>query len=87
ETDPLTLGRYAVTAHNKKYEFWQRDSLAIRLYSRKVMLQKLNYIHLNPLSGRWQLVSDPCDYHYSSARYYEMNEKIFPFLKDVRTEF
>ena len=82
-----TLEKFAVTAPNKKYEFWQRDSLAIHLYSRKVMLQKLNYIHLNPLSGRWQLVSEPCDYYYSSARYYEMNENLFPFLKDVRMEF
>jgi putative transposase len=86
-SDTEALEKYAVTAPNKKYEFWQRDSLAIHLYSRKVMLQKLNYIHLNPLSGRWHLVSDPSDYYYSSARYYEMNENVFAFLKDVRMEF
>jgi putative transposase len=84
---PETLEKFVVTAPNKKYEFWQRDSLAIHLYSRKVMLQKLNYIHLNPLSGRWHLVSDPSDYYYSSARYYEINENAFAFLKDVRMEF
>ena len=84
---PSILESYAVTAHNKQYEFWQRDSLAIQLYSREVMLQKLHYIHLNPTAGRWQLVGAPCDYHYSSARFYEMNEVNFNFLKDVRTEF
>ena len=41
------LSKYAADAHNKKYTFWQRDSLAVHLYSRQVMLQKLNYIHLN----------------------------------------
>ena len=81
------LSKYAVDAHNKKYEFWQRDSLAVHLYSRQVMLQKLHYIHLNPLASHWNLANNPWDYYYSSARYYEMNEKNFDFLKDIREEF
>ena len=84
---PVELAKYGVVAHNKKYEFWQRDSLAIHLYSRHVMLQKLNYIHLNPLAPHWNLVNDPSKYHYSSAKYYEMNEKNFDFLKDLIAEF
>lgn len=51
------------------------------------MQQKLNYIHLNPLSGRWLLAPDPCSYKYSSAGFYECNEKNFDFLMDVREEF
>ncbi len=81
------LSSYRVNAHNKEYEFWQRDSLAIHLYSRHVMLQKLNYIHLNPLAPHWLLVADPCQYKYSSAGFYECNRKNFYFLKDVREEF
>jgi REP element-mobilizing transposase RayT len=81
------LSKYAVNAHNKEYEFWQRDSLAVHLYSRHVMLQKLNYIHLNPLASHWHLADNPWDYYYSSARYYELHEKNFDFLKDVREEF
>ena len=81
------LSKYTVDAHNKKYEFWQRDSLAIHLYSRHVVLQKLNYMPLNPLASHWQLADNLCDYYYSSAKYYEMNEKNFDFLKDVREEF
>ena len=79
----LTLEAYGVDAENKKYEFWQRDSLAIPLFTRKVAIQKLNYIHNNPLKEHWNLVKHPCDYKYSSARYYEMNEKDFSFLKDL----
>jgi putative transposase len=67
------LQKYAVDAHNKKYEFWQRDSLAVLLYSRQVMLQKLHYIHLNPLAAHWNLANEPWNYCYSSARYYEMS--------------
>lgn len=70
---------YKVDAENKKHEFWQRDSLAIHLYSREVAFQKLKYLHNNPLAEHWQLVKHPCDYKYSSARYYELNEKIFLF--------
>jgi len=50
QQDPATLSKYAVNANNKKYEFWQRDSLAIELYIRNVMLQKLHYINMNPLA-------------------------------------
>lgn len=78
-----TMASYKVDAENKKYEFWQRDSLAIPLFTRKAAVQKLDYIHNNPLKEHWNLVKHPCDYKYSSARYYEMNEKIFPFLKDL----
>ena len=77
---------YKVDAENKKYEFWQRDSLAILLFTRKVALQKLNYIHNNPLAKHWNLVKDPCAYKYSSAKFYELDEKNFSFLKNLWDE-
>ena len=85
--NPQTLKSYAVAAVNKSYEFWKRDSLAIRLYSKEVAMQKLKYIHNNPLAEHWNLAKDPCEYKYSSARYYEINEKCFDFLKDLLEEF
>ena len=83
---PAAIAKYAVEASNKSYEFWQRDSMAIRIYSKSVAIQKLKYIHNNPVAEHWQLVKDPCDYKYSSARYYEMNQKNFAFLKDLYLE-
>jgi REP element-mobilizing transposase RayT len=85
--DSALLSAYAVDAKNKKYEFWQRDSLAVHLYTSEVAYQKLEYIHLNPLAEHWQLVTDPYDYYYSSASYYQKNSSVFPFLKDLRQEF
>jgi len=73
------LDLYKMDAENKKHEFWQRDSLAVHLYTREVAFQKLKYIHNNPLAEHWQLAKDPSGYKYSSARYYESNEKNFPF--------
>lgn len=81
------LLNYAVKAHNKNYEFWQRDSLAVHLYTQKVAYQKLDYIHLNPLAEHWQLAKDPCDYKYSTAKFYETGVKDFIFIKDLRDEF
>ena len=81
------LASYAVNAANKSYEFWQRDSLAIHLYTKEVAYQKLDYIHYNPCTERWCLVSNPCDYIYSSAKYYMQGEKQYSFLKDLREEF
>ncbi len=81
--DREELERYRVNSSRKHFEFWQRDPLAIPIFTRKVALQKLNYLHRNPLAGHWQLVKHPCDYKYSSARYYERNEKEFTFLEDL----
>ncbi len=78
---------FKVQAKNKMFEFWQRDSLAIPLYTKKVAFQKLDYIHANPVAEHWQLVKDPCLYKYSSASYYEQGKNIFPFLRDLRLEF
>lgn len=48
--------------------------------SRSIAEQKLDYIHLNPLSGRWKLVSYAEDYHYSSAKFYILNRSPFSFI-------
>jgi hypothetical protein len=48
---------------------------------------ELRYIHSNPVAEHWQLVKDPCDYEYSSAKYYELKEKNIIFLKDLWEEF
>jgi len=82
------LDRYSVDATNKSHEFWQRDSLAIPLYSREVAFQKMEYIHNNPCVERWNLAEEPQDYYFSSDRFYSQNNRSeFAFLKDLRNEF
>lgn len=87
EENPGRLTSFKVEALNKNYEFWQRDSLAVQLYSKRMALQKLDYIHNNPLQEHWNLAADPSDYKYSSASYYERGENNFPFLKNLLDEF
>jgi len=81
------LARYAVQACNKDHEFWKRDSLAVHLYTTPVAYQKLNYIHLNPVSKHWRLADDACGYKYSTAAFYEKGIKSHSFVKDLREEF
>jgi putative transposase len=81
--NPFMLHLFSVQAHNKTYEFWQRDSLAIHLYNRQVAFQKLRYLHNNPLAEHWQLSNSPESYHYSSARFYETGADDFGFLKHI----
>lgn len=85
--DAAALNDYSVDASNKKYEFWQRDSLAVNLYTEKVAYQKLDYLHYNSCSKHWELAKDPADYLYSSAGYYMKGEKSYSFIKDLRLEF
>ena len=66
--NPQALNTYAVSASNKSFEFWQSDSLAIRLYPKEVAMQKLRYIHNHPMAEHGNVVKNPCDYQYSSAR-------------------
>lgn len=81
--DPLLLSKFSVDADNKKYEFWQPDSLAIHLFSENETRQKLDYIHNNPLAERWLLAKDIFEYPYSSANFYETKQSPFVFLKNV----
>ncbi|WP_394748225.1 REP-associated tyrosine transposase [Spongiimicrobium salis] len=49
-----------------KYQFWQQHNKPIELWSPKVIQQKIDYIHNNPvISG---FVTNPIDYKYSSAK-------------------
>ncbi len=78
---------YEVNDANKKHEIWQRDSLGIEIHSREVAKQKVDYIHFNPLSGKWMLAKDDLNYHYSSASFYETGFDEFGFLSNVFTMF
>jgi REP element-mobilizing transposase RayT len=78
---------YKVTDGNKEHEIWQRDPLATEIFSLSVARQKLNYIHFNPVSGKWRLSKDDISYYYSSARFYETGIDDFGFLKDLTSAF
>ncbi len=56
-----------------KYKFWQNEYHPIELDTNKMMEQKLDYIHNNPVEEG--IVDNPASYLYSSARDYTQNRK------------
>lgn len=53
---------------NSAHKFWRTDNHAKEIYSQKFLLEKLNYIHNNPVRAGW--VYEQEDFVYSSARNY-----------------
>ena len=52
----------------KQRQFWQQHNKPIELWSDKVIQQKIDYIHNNPVESGF--VTDSVDWKYSSARNY-----------------
>ncbi|MCB9195076.1 MAG: transposase [Flavobacteriales bacterium] len=55
----------AKTSNVSENQFWRHDNKPIELWSNKVIDEKINYIHQNPVEAG--LVFRPEDYKYSSA--------------------
>lgn len=62
----------AASSNVKKYQFWRHDNKPIELWSHGVIIEKINYIHYNPVNDG--IVSKPEDYLYSSAIDYAGNK-------------
>jgi REP element-mobilizing transposase RayT len=60
-------------SHNVNYQFWRQDNQPKECFSSGFTVQKLNYIHNNPVEAG--VVDKPEEYLYSSARdyYYKKN--------------
>ena len=56
-------------ATTSKYQFWQHHNKPIELWSEKVIKQKIDYIHNNPVVSGF--VTKTEDWKYSSARNYQ----------------
>ena len=51
---------------NYKYSLWQREKNVLPIFSEAMFMEKLNYIHQNPV--RANLVTRAIDYRWSSAQ-------------------
>lgn len=68
--------------NNPKNQFWRQDNRPIELRSPKVIQQKINYIHNNPVKAG--LVANPEDYLYSSARDYNGEKGLIEGIEIIR---
>lgn len=72
------LKNFYVNAKDRRYQIWERNALSIDLWSRKVMWQKLEYMHQNPV--RAGLCTMPENYAWSSALFYHTGIDNFGWL-------
>ncbi|WP_166383756.1 REP-associated tyrosine transposase [Polaribacter sp. 11A2H] len=61
-------------ANVTKYQFWQHHNKPIELWSEKVIKQKIDYIHNNPIELGF--VTNSIDWKYSSARNFQDDHTI-----------
>ena len=75
---PEELSCYKSSLGDREYQFWNRRSWRTHMVSRKILEQKLNYIHLNPVKAR--MVRSEEEYDFSSSKFYNEMENPFDFL-------
>ena len=79
---PSELKNYLVNAKDRKYQFWERNALSIEIWSENVLMQKLKFIHENPV--RAGICRYPEDYMYSSVLLYKTGIVNWGFLTHFR---
>jgi REP element-mobilizing transposase RayT len=50
------------------HSLWQQEKNVLSIFSESMLMQKVNYIHLNPV--RAEMCDAPVDYRWSSARFW-----------------
>jgi len=64
-------GKY--NSNNEQYRFWQQNDHPIELSTHKMMLQRLDHLHNNPVGSG--AVEYPPEYLYSSAKDHYTEQK------------
>lgn len=62
--------------NNIDWQLWQQHNHPIEITNNKILQQKLEYIHLNPVKAGF--VAEPQDYVYSSALDYSGGKGLLP---------
>ena len=88
KTDLLKKLQKAVTldakSKGKIHEVFEPSFDCKPCYDKKFLEQKLDYIHRNPCSGKWNLVNEFTEYKHSSAAFYELDLPIECPVLDFR---
>jgi len=79
---PQVLSHFKVEAKDREYQFWERNALRVELRTHAVFMQKLEYIHWNPVKAA--ICKLPEGYKYSSALFYETGIDNWGFLTHYR---
>lgn len=80
DTNDSRLNQFIVNAKDRQYQFWERNSLSIDVWTPAIFMQKLDYIHNNPLQEKWLLADCQEGYKYSSAKFYVSGNDEFSLI-------
>jgi REP element-mobilizing transposase RayT len=61
-------------ARGQEYRVFMPSSDIRECFDEVMLLQKLDYIHTNPVKGKWMLAENYLDYPHSSAGFYERGD-------------
>ena len=82
QNDP-ELKKYEVAASDRKYNIWLRDPLAVRIFSKEMAEEQLDYVHDNPLQSHWNLCKMADEYRFSSAAFYLTGKDEFNLVTNI----
>ena len=71
-------------SRGRKHDVWISSFDVKECRTEKFILQKLIYIHENPVRGKWKLCNTSLDYLHSSARFYLNGTQRLFEVKDYR---
>ena len=66
-----------------EHSIWQ-DIQAKNIYTEKFLVQKMEYIHQNPVAKEWNLVQNRAAYQYSSVCFYDEGRQPIIEIDDIR---
>jgi putative transposase len=78
------LDSYRSEKKDRQYQFWKRDPLAIPVSTQYILINKLDYIHNNPVREKWSLCNYPEEYRWSSAKFYLTGKDEFGMLRHFK---
>lgn len=80
--------QYNERAKGKKHQVFRLSFDAKLCVDEEMVVQKLDYTHRNPVSGKWDLVDDFTTYQYSSAAFYEhgKQKEVITHYKEIENE-
>ena len=79
-TNSKFLEELKSTQSDRNYHFWERNPFWTHLKTEEMMIQKIGYIHLNPVRKSYLKCKTGKDYFYSSAKSYADKIAHFDFL-------
>jgi len=71
--NPNQLELWGKVQRRETRSFWQRRFYDFNVYTRKKRIEKLHYMHMNPVKRG--LVADPKSWAWSSYRFFQYGEK------------